>query len=94
MIPPPAPLRQLEISFEARSKLPAAITLLNDGILVVGGAASAEIYSPKAHSFAKASGTMDTAHYPAMIQLLDGSVRIFGGEDASGVSTAKTWIYH
>jgi hypothetical protein len=29
-----------------------------------------------------------------MIQLLDGSARIFGGEDASRVSTAKTWIYH
>jgi hypothetical protein len=37
---------------------------------------------------------LDTArYYPATIMLMDGTTRIFGGADAKGVSTAKTWIY-
>jgi hypothetical protein len=44
--------------------------------------------------FRTVDGSLDTArYYPAIIQLMDGSTRIFGGADSKGVSTAKTWIY-
>ena len=63
-------------------------------VLVVGGAPSAEVYDPKSGSFRPADGTLDAArYYPASVQLMDGTVRIFGGYDSHSVSTAKTWIY-
>jgi len=79
---------------EARFDLPAFSALLSSGVLVVGGAASAEIYDWRRGVFHTASGKLDTArHRAAAIQLLDGTTRIFGGEDAQGASTAKTWIF-
>ena len=60
----------------------------------MGGAASAEIYDPKTGTFRSAAGSLDTPRYDsAAVQLMDGTTRIFGGYDSSGVSTAKTWIY-
>ena len=84
------------VMHEARFKLPPSTALLDDRVLILGGASTAEIYdpSPRRQGFQTASGNLDTArYYPAVIELSDGSTRIFGGYDAVGVSTAKTWIY-
>jgi hypothetical protein len=79
---------------EARSRLPVASILLDGRAFVVGGAASAEVLDPIAGIFRTVNGTLDTARFEsASVQLMDGSVRIFGGSDGSGKSTAKTWIY-
>ena len=84
---------------EARAKLPDATLLLDGRVLIVGGASAAEIYDPRTGDhqtglFRSVSGSLDGARYfPANIQLMDGSTRIFGGSDAKGVSTAKSWIY-
>jgi hypothetical protein len=79
---------------EPRMKMPNASLLLDGRPIVVGGAASAEIYEPRAEMFRTVPGGLDTARYaPASIQLMDGSLRIFGGYDSHGISTAKTWIY-
>ena len=65
--------------------------MARDGL---GGATSGEIYDPKAGSFRAVEGSLDTArYYPAALQLMDGTTRIFGGYDSKGVSTAKTWTY-
>jgi hypothetical protein len=79
---------------EPRMKMPDAYTLLDGRVLILGGAQPAEIYDSKAGSFRLVTGSFDIARFNSVgIQLMDGSVRIFGGEDASGTSTAKTWIY-
>ena len=71
-----------------------AAVLLDGRVLVTGGAASAEIYDPKAGSFRSVSGSMEASrYYSAAIQLMDGTVRVSGGYDSSSISTAKTWIY-
>jgi len=75
-------------------KLPDATLLLDGRVLIVGGGQSAEIYDPKAASFRSVSGSLDAARYdPAVIQLMDGSSRVFGGDNSSAMSTAKSWIY-
>ncbi|HEV2397339.1 MAG TPA: kelch repeat-containing protein [Candidatus Sulfotelmatobacter sp.] len=79
---------------EARNKLPDGYVLLDNRALMLGGAVSAEIFDPRSAAFRPVDGALDTARYnSAATQLMDGSVRIFGGYDASGVSTAKSWIY-
>lgn len=79
---------------EPRMKLPDAALLLDGRILLVGGERSAEIYDPRTVTSRPVLGNLDTARYDsAAIQLMDGSSRIFGGYDASGVSTAKSWVY-
>lgn len=79
---------------EPRMKMPDQAALLDGRALIVGGAASAEIFNPRDGSFRAVSGTLDAARfYSAAIQLMDGSTRIFGGYDAQGSSTPKTWIY-
>ena len=79
---------------EPRMKMPDLTALLDGRVLIVGGAASGEIYDPKAGSFRAVDGSLDAPRfYAAAIQLMDGSTRIFGGYDSSGASTAKTWIY-
>jgi Kelch motif len=78
---------------EPRIKFPDMASLLDGRVLMVGGAASAEIYDPKS-GFRAVVGSLDTARfYSAAIQLMDGSTRIFGGYDSAGASTPKTWIY-
>jgi hypothetical protein len=77
-----------------RMKLPDLAALLDGRMLVIGGAASAEIFDPRNGSFRPVTGGLDAARfYSAAIQLMDGSTRIFGGYDSAGSSTAKTWIY-
>jgi len=81
---------------EPRFRLPDSVSLLDGRVAVVGGAASVEIYdpSPRRQGFQTLKGGLDTVrYYPAVIQLMDGSLRIFGGSDPKGVSTAKTWSY-
>jgi hypothetical protein len=79
---------------EARMKLPDLAASLDGRLLILGGAAPGEIYDPKTGSFREVEGSMDGARfYSAAIQLMDGSMRIFGGYDSTGTSTAKTWIY-
>ena len=81
---------------EARYRLPAAITMVDGRVLIVGGGATVEIFdgSPRRLGFETAEGKLDgVRYYPAVIQLMDGSMRIFGGFDSKGVSTAKTWSY-
>jgi hypothetical protein len=79
---------------EPRYKLPDSILLLDGRILIAGGAASAEIYDPRAGTFSTVAGSLDAPrYYLAIIQLMDGSARIFGGADAKGISTAKSWTY-
>jgi len=79
----------------ARWRLPAASILLDGRAFVAGGAASAEVLDPIAGTFRTVEGGFDTARFEcATVQLMDGSVRIFGGyDDKSGKATAKTWIY-
>jgi hypothetical protein len=79
---------------EARWKLADAQTLLDGRVLVLGGAASAEVYELRTGNARPVLGSLDTTRfYPAAIELMDGSVRIFGGFDAAGASAAKTWTY-
>jgi hypothetical protein len=73
---------------------PESSTLLDGRVLIVGGAATVEIYDPRAGTFSATTGSLDAARSnQAIIQLMDGSARIFGGIDAHGATTAKTWIY-
>ena len=88
--------------------IPALVILLQAGVsalttshtiaepyasLIVGGAASVEIFDPHAGTFRQVDGTLDTARFnPATIKVMDGSVRIFGGYDDKG-ATRKSWIY-
>jgi hypothetical protein len=73
---------------------PESSTLLDGRVLIVGGAASVEIYDPRAGTFGATAGSLDAARSNlAIIQLMDGSARVFGGADARSTSTAKTWAY-
>jgi hypothetical protein len=75
-------------------KLGDAQLLLDGRVLIAGGGSSAEIYEPRAAMFRPVVGTFDfLLSSPALIELMDGSVRIFGGADAKGNSSAKSWIY-
>jgi hypothetical protein len=77
-----------------RIKVPDMASLLDGRVLIVGGAASAEIYDPKGGTFRAVTGSLDAARFnSAALQLMDRSTRIFGGYDSAGASTAKTWIY-
>jgi hypothetical protein len=79
---------------EARCKLPDATLLLDGRVLIIGGAASAEIYDHRTGLFRTVFGTLDGPRFfLANIQLMDGSTRIFGGSDGKGLSTGKSWIY-
>jgi hypothetical protein len=79
---------------EPRMKFPDMAALLDGRVLIGGGAVSSEIFDPKAASFREVPGALDAARfYSAAIQLMDGSVRMLGGYDSSGDSTAKTWVY-
>ncbi len=79
---------------EPHVRLSNSYTLLDGRVVIVGGAASAEIFDPRTNSFRTVTGGFDTARYhAATIQLIDGTLRIFGGADAKGASTAKSWIY-
>jgi hypothetical protein len=79
---------------EARTRMAGAALLLDGRALIVGGAASAEIFDAVKGEFRTVDGSLDTARFSgAAVQLMDGSLRIFGGFDSSGASTAKSWIY-
>ena len=77
-----------------RFKFPDAVTLLNDGtILVAGGGKKVEIYDPKAGAFTSVA-QFDEPHFYATTTLLpDGSVLIAGGYNTQPQSTDKVWIY-
>jgi len=78
---------------EGRSRLPDGISLLDGRALIVGGATSAEIFDPHTGTFRQVDGTLDAIRFNcAAIQVMDGSVRIFGGYDDKG-ATRKSWIY-
>ena len=65
---------------EPHVKLPDSTALLDGRVLIIGGAATAEIYDPKSGTFRTAEGSLDTARYDsAALQLMDGSTRLFGG---------------
>lgn len=75
-------------------KLPDGASLLDGRVLIMGGAAAVEIFDSKTGTFRVVSGALDTPRYDsAAFQVMDGSVRFFGGYDSAGISTAKTWIY-
>jgi hypothetical protein len=79
---------------EARSRLPQSAALLDGRVVIMGGAASSEIFIPRTGLFRTVDGNLDTARYDsAALQVMDGTTRFFGGYDSKGVSTAKTWIY-
>lgn len=81
-----------------RFKLPAAITLLPSGkVLVAGGGAFAELYDEASGSFTKVPGTLGAAHFFASATLLpNGQALITGGyaESAGGLpATPVAWLY-
>jgi hypothetical protein len=78
----------------ARAQLPNSYTLRDGRAVVVGGASNAEVYESRVGDFREIPGSMgDDCYAPVSIQLMDGSIRIFGGTNAKGISTAKSWIY-
>ena len=79
---------------QPRHKMADTAVLLDGRILITGGGETAEIYDPKTGSFRTVAGSLDMPRFSsAASQMMDGSSRIFGGYDAKGVSSAKTWIY-
>ncbi len=79
---------------QARTQLPDSYVLTDGRAVVIGGAPTGEVYETRQGQFREVPGSMsDVWTAPVTIQLMDGSIRIFGGEDAKGVSTAKSWIY-
>jgi len=78
---------------EGRSRLPDGASLLDGRALIAGGAMSAEVFDPRTAAFRQVDGTLDAVRFNcAAIQVMDGSVRIFGGNDDKG-ATRKSWIY-
>jgi hypothetical protein len=74
----------------ARFKLSEAITLLNNGIVLVAGGEHIEIYDPARHTFSIAHGQMDAARFFSTATLLqDGRVLIAGGYDSNILPSAK-----
>lgn len=78
-----------------RFKFPAALALLTDGtVLIGGGAQQPEVYNPAQHRFAPTRGTLDAArYYSTATRLNDGRVLIAGGYDRTSVATSGAWIY-
>lgn len=78
-----------------RFKFDQAVTLLEDGsVLVAGGSSQVEIFSPVENRFATVSGELDAArHVATATLLLDGRVLITGGYDTEILSTHRAWIY-
>lgn len=79
---------------EPRMNLADAQLLLDGRVLITGGSSTAEIYEPRLGTFRLVNGSFaGPLLSPAAIELMDGSIRIFGGADANGTSSAKSWIY-
>lgn len=67
--------------------------LLDGRVLLIGGSPAAEIYEPRTSSFRTVPGSFENLYYPAVVELMDGSVRIFGGVGPYGISSAGSWTY-
>jgi WD40 repeat protein len=80
---------------KSRFKLSDAITLLENGqVLIAGGSKEVEVFDPQQLSFTPVSGAIDADRfYITATPLLDGRVLITGGYDYHIVSTAQAWIY-
>jgi hypothetical protein len=78
----------------SRFKFDQAVTLLEDGsVLVAGGSSQVEIYSPGEDRFTTILGEVDAARFSATAtRLLDGRVLIAGGQ-LRDLSTRRAWIY-
>ena len=73
-----------------------SIFTMPDGrAVLIGGSSSGEIYELHKGEFRTVEGSLDVPRFGSTaLQVMDGSLRIFGGADAEGVSTAMTWTYH
>lgn len=69
--------------------------LLDGRSIILGGSASGEIYEFHKGEFHTVEGSLDVPRFGlTAIPVMDGSLRLFGGADSQGISTAKSWTYH
>jgi WD40 repeat protein len=77
-----------------RFKLADAVALLENGnVLVAGGNRQIEIFDPRHQRFLLGESLDNDAYYSVATPLLDGSVLITGGYDATIHPSTKAWIY-
>src|SRR5208282_2857267 len=96
--PPSATFTATGAMSAVRFKLPAAVALLPNGkVLVGGGGPFAELYDENTGVFAKVPGTLGAARFFASVTLIPGGkVLITGGYAESGgnlPATPAAWLY-
>ncbi len=77
-----------------RFKLSNAITLLNNGsVLIAGGSSQVEIYDPHTKIFTSVAQFEEPHFFATATLLLDGSALVTGGYTMQPQSTDKAWVY-
>jgi hypothetical protein len=77
-----------------RFKIPAAVTVLPSGaVLVAGGANHVELYDPGSKAFVTLRGELnDTREFATASLLPDGEVLILGGYNDQIQTSASAWL--
>lgn len=80
---------------DARYKLPDAVTVLDDGrVLVAGGSSRAEVFDPTQDRFTAVHGSLgDVRSFATSTRLTDGRVLIVGGYDSRIAVEGEAFLY-
>jgi hypothetical protein len=72
-----------------------SLLLRNDKVVLLGGAAQAQVYDPRVGEFASAAGSFGEAHFFAAATVLaTGDALVTGGYNEHQQVTAFGWLYH